>query len=334
MRSARQVEPSATTCAATWRARRFIRVDLELLYSRLRVLSGGSSAPRLVLVAAVLVGLGLGAAFCRRAPRARSRCRRSACRRCSRSGRCPARARRRAAPGLILLGLHLALASLPLALVGLAIGLDDPLGFGLFLIAAAPPAALIPAYADVAEVPGGDLLVFVLIAYGLALVLTPALVYLAAGELVGLGPIALTLGAGLVAPAVLARALHPQIARIPQRVRRGCVNSTVVVICFGLGGGLFKGLGSDDFTMLTLGVVVVALVARSTAGAALATRIAPSDLKTEAPFAVAFRTSPWRPPWAVPVRSGRRAARPRRVPDRDPLLPVPCPAPRPGSAQV
>ena len=129
-------------------------------------------------------------------------------------------------PGLILLGLHLALASLPLALVALAIGLDDPLGFGLFLIAAAPPAALIPAYADVAEVPGGDLLVFVLLAYGLALGLTPALVYLAAGELVGLGPIALTLGAGLVAPAVLARVLHPQIARIPQRVRRGLVNST------------------------------------------------------------------------------------------------------------
>ena len=102
-------------------------------------------------------------------------------------------------PGLILLGLHLALASLPLALVVLAIGLDDPLGFGLFLIAAAPPAALIPAYADVAEVPGGALF-FVLLAYGLALVLTPALVYLAAGELVGLGPIALTLGAGLVRP--------------------------------------------------------------------------------------------------------------------------------------
>ena len=192
-------------------------------------------------------------------------------------------------PGLILLGLHLALASLPLALVGLAIGLDDPLGFGLFLIAAAPPAALIPAYADVAEVPGGDLLVFVLLAYGLALVLTPALVYLAAGELVGLGPIALTLGAGLVAPAVLARVLHPQIARIPQRVRRGLVNSTVLVICFGLGGGLLESLGSVEVNALTLAVVVVALTLRSVAGAALATWIAPPDLKTEAPFAVAFK---------------------------------------------
>ena len=192
-------------------------------------------------------------------------------------------------PGLILLGLHLGLASLPLALVALAIGLDDPLGFGLFLIAAAPPAALIPAYADVAEVPGGDLLVFVLLAYALALGLTPALVYLAAGELVGLGPIALTLGAGLVAPAVLARVLHPQIARIPQRVRRGLVNTTVAVICFGLGGGLLDGLDSAQLSALTLGVVVLALVARSAVGAAVATRIAPRDLKTEAPFAVAFK---------------------------------------------
>jgi len=192
-------------------------------------------------------------------------------------------------PGLILLGLHLALGSLPLALVALVIGLDEPLGFGLFLCAAAPPAALIPAYADVAEVPGGDLLVFVLIGYGLALVVTPALVYLAAGELVGLGPIALTLGAGLVAPAVLARALHPQIARIPQRVRRGLINSTVVFICFGLGGGLFSGLDSNDLEALTLGVVIVALVVRSAGGAAVAARIAPPDLETEASFAVGFK---------------------------------------------
>ena len=192
-------------------------------------------------------------------------------------------------PGLILLGLHFALASLPLALVGLAIGLDDPLGFGIFLIAAAPPAALIPAYADVAEVPGGDLLAFVLIAYGLALFLTPALVYVAAGELVGLGPIALTLGAGLIAPAVLARVLHPQVARIPQDVRRGLVNCTVIVICFGLGGGLFKGLDAIDATGPTLGIVVAALVARSVVGGAIATRIAPRDLKAEAPFAVAFK---------------------------------------------
>ena len=91
--------------------------------------------------------------------------------------------------------------------------------------------------------------------------LTPALVYLAAGELVGLGPIALTLGAGLIAPAVLARALHPQIARIPQQVRRGLVNTSVLVICFGLGGELLDSVGSDELNSLTLAVVLAALVA-------------------------------------------------------------------------
>jgi hypothetical protein len=153
----------------------------------------------------------------------------------------------------------------------------------------APPAALIPAYADVAEVPGGNLLAFVLLAYALALGLTPALVFLAAGELVGVGPIALTLGAGLVAPAMLARVLHPWIARIPQRVRRGTVNVTVLLICFGLGGGLVSGLGSSAVSALGLAVVLAALVARTVAGSALAARLAPASLSAEAPFAVAFK---------------------------------------------
>ena len=192
-------------------------------------------------------------------------------------------------PALVLLGLHLAIASLPLALVALAIGLDEPLGFGLYLVAVAPPAALIPAYADVAEVPGGNLLAFVLLAYALALGLTPALVFLAAGELVGVGPIALTLGAGLVAPAMLARVLHPWIARIPQRVRRGTVNVTVVLICFGLGGGIVSGLGSSAVGALGLAVVLAALIARTVAGSALAARLAPASLSAEAPFAVAFK---------------------------------------------
>lgn len=189
-------------------------------------------------------------------------------------------------PGLTLLGLHHLIASLPMALVGLAIGIHDPLGFGLFLIAAAPPAALIPAYADVTEVPGQDLLVFVLIAYGAALVLTPALTYAAAGKVVGVGTIALTLSGGLIVPAVLARVLHPQIVRIPQKVRRMTVNCTVVVICFGLGGG-FQDATSVSASSFAL--VLAALIARSFGGVLIAGKVAPVALRTEAPFAVAFK---------------------------------------------
>ncbi|MEA2180267.1 MAG: hypothetical protein QOG77_3564, partial [Solirubrobacteraceae bacterium] len=188
-------------------------------------------------------------------------------------------------PGLVLLALHLLIASVPMLALGIIIGLDDPIGLGIFLIGAAPPAALIPAYADVAEVPGGELLAFVLIAYGLALGLTPLLVLLAAGEVAGLGTIALTLAAGLIVPSILARILHPQIAAIPQRVRRGVVNVAVFAICFGLG----EGLSEIDAAAGTLALVLLALAVRSMGGAALAERIAPPALRTEAPFAIAFK---------------------------------------------
>ena len=243
----------------------------------------------LLLVAAVLIGLGLGAAFSPPGSTRALAVPALGVQTLLTVGALPRRERSvELRPGLILLGLQIAIGSLPLAVVALAIGLDDPLGFGLFLIAAAPPAALVPAYADVAEVPGGDLLVFVLLAYGLGLVLTPALVYLAAGEVVGLGAIAVTLGAGLVAPALLARVLHPQIARIPQRVRRGLVNTSVLAICFGLGGELLDSFGSD-VNLLTLSAVAAALALRSAAGSALAVWVAPPDLEAEAPFAVAFK---------------------------------------------
>jgi hypothetical protein len=188
-------------------------------------------------------------------------------------------------PGVVLLALHLLLASAPMLALGVVIGLDDPIGLGIFLIGAAPPAALIPAYADVAEVPGGELLAFVLIAYGLALGLTPLLVLLAAGEVAGLGTIALTLAAGLIVPSVLARLLHPRIVAIPQRIRRGVVNVAVFAICFGLG----EGLSEIDAAVGTLALVLLVLGLRSMGGAVLAERVAPPALRVEAPFAVAFK---------------------------------------------
>ena len=265
----------------------------------------------LVLVAAVLAGLGLGAAFSPPGSARALAVPALGIQTLLTVGALPRREQSaELRPGLTLLGLHLALASLPLALVALAIGLDDPLGFGLFLIAAAPPAALIPAYADVAEVPGGDLLVFVLLAYGLALVLTPALVYLAAGELVGLGAIALTLGAGLIAPSVLARALHPQIARIPQKVRRGLVNTSVLVICFGLGGELLDSVGSAELNALDArrgGGRARRCARRPEQRSPPGSRRPSSRPKPRSRWP--SRTWPWRPP-----RAARSSARSRRCP--------------------
>jgi hypothetical protein len=247
-------------------------------------------ASALVLVAAVALGLSLGAAFSPEGSTKALAVPALGLQTLLTVGALPRREQSLSIrPAVTLLVLHHLVASAPMAVVGLLIGLHDPLGFGLFLIAAAPPAALIPAYADVAEVPGGDLLAFVLLAYGVALVLTPALVYLAAGRLVGVGTIALTLSGGLVVPALLARVLHPYVARIPQRVRRATVNCTVVVICFGLGGGLSSGLDDAGVSAVTFAIVIAALALRSFGGVALAHRVAPESVRTEAPFAVAFK---------------------------------------------
>jgi len=250
-----------------------------------RILSGA-----LVLAAAAFGGLGLGALLPPPASAEALAVPALALQTLLTVGAIPRRERGVAlGPGLRLLALHHALATLPLALVAVALGLDEPLGFGLFLVAAAPPAALIPAFADIAEVEVVDLLVFVLAGYGLALVLTPGLVALAAGESVGVGAIALTLGAGLIAPSLLARAAHPRIARIPQGVRRGVVNLSVLVISYGLGGEIGQGLEAGGVTLGGVLVVVLALTARAVLGAELARRLVSPELRAEAPFAVAFK---------------------------------------------
>ena len=113
----------------------------------------------------------------------------------------------RVGPGLWLLGLHHALVTLPTVAVALVFGVDGALGFGIFVMAVAPPAALVPTYADIAEVDVPNVLVFCLVGYGISLVLTPLALFAAAGTTVGIGAIALTVSAGLIAPSILARVL-------------------------------------------------------------------------------------------------------------------------------
>lgn len=191
--------------------------------------------------------------------------------------------------GLRLLAIHHVVGTLPVVAVAIAFGLGTPFGFGLFLVAVAPPAALVPAYADVIEVRAGNLLVFVLAGYGLALVMVPALVYVVAGEAVGFTQIALTLGAGLIAPSVLGRLLHLQVVRIPQRVRRGIVNVTVFIITFSLGAGVIDGLGQGSVGVMLVVAVLVLHLARTFGAAWAAARLAGIELRTEAPFAGGFK---------------------------------------------
>lgn len=191
--------------------------------------------------------------------------------------------------GLRLLALHHLVLSLPLAAGGLLLGVDAPLGFGFFVMGIAPVAALVPAYAEVLEVDVGSVLVFCLVAYGLALVAMPALLLAAAGSAVGLGPIAVTVGAGLVLPSVAGRALHPWIVRIPTSTRRVLVNACVFGITFGLGGELAEGARAAQVGGLGVALTLAVLGARTFGTGALARRLAPAALKPEAPLAGAFK---------------------------------------------
>ena len=187
-------------------------------------------------------------------------------------------------PGLALLGLHHAVVTLPTIAVVLLFGITEPLGFGIFVMAVAPPAALVPTYADIAEVDVPNVLVFCLVGYGLSLVLTPLALFAAAGTTVGIDTIALTVTAGLIAPSILARLAHPWVARVPQRVRRAMVNTTVFLICFGLGGTFAESFGSQSVAALEVALILVMIVARTFGSGWLAARLAPRRLRSEAPF--------------------------------------------------
>jgi hypothetical protein len=191
--------------------------------------------------------------------------------------------------GLVLLGIHLLVATVPLAVLGLAVGAGDPIGFGLIVVAVAPPAALIPTYALVLEVDSGPLLVFCLVGYALSLVATPLALLAVAGQTVGLGPIATTLGAGLIGPSILSRLGRRWILKTGERLRRGIVYVAVFVITLGLGGGLLGGQGRGWPGWPALALATAAMLARTFGGGALAGLLAPRRLRAAAPLAGAFK---------------------------------------------
>ena len=191
--------------------------------------------------------------------------------------------------GVILLALHYTVPTLPMLAVAVWVGLDEPLGLGFLLIAIAPPAALIPAFAARLEIDVRSVLAFCLAGYGLALVLVPAVLLAVVGTTVGVGGIASTVGVGLIAPAVLGRLLHERIVRVSETVRRRTVNGMVFLITLGAGGELVSGLGSGEVSLIGIVAVAAVVTVRSFGGGWLAARIAPAELDMEARMAGGFK---------------------------------------------
>ncbi len=85
-------------------------------------------------------------------------------------------------------------------------------------------------------------LAFCLLGYATGLAVTPAMIFVALGATLGPGPLAATLGAGLMGPSLLGRALHPQIVAVPARKRQWAIAACLFTVTLGLGGGLVEGV--------------------------------------------------------------------------------------------
>lgn len=188
----------------------------------------------------------------------------------------------------LLVSHHLAM-TLPLIMAAMWLGLSTPLGMGVFLMAAAPPAAVTPAYAEVAGVDVRSVLGFCLLGYGSGLVITPALVLIVVGQVAGIGQILLTLLVGLILPTLAGRALHRHIRRVDLRVRRGVVGVCLFLVTFALGGGIGEGIVAGGLVAGDHLLLALLVIGRTFGTGWLATRITPTRHRQEAPFAGGFK---------------------------------------------
>jgi hypothetical protein len=191
--------------------------------------------------------------------------------------------------GLRLVGLHLATLSAPLAVAGALLGLDNPLGFGVFVMAVVPPAALVPTYAEAMNLEVGPAVAFCLTSYTIALVATPAALVAAAGSSLGREVILSVLGVGLVAPTIAGRLLHRFLMRVRTATRQTLVAIAIFLITFSLGGDLLPALSADHVTPGRIGAIGLLLLARTAGSGWIAGALSPSNLTSEGSLAGGFK---------------------------------------------
>lgn len=201
----------------------------------------------------------------------------------------PVRAMGSVRRGLSLLWLHHLCMTLPLAAAGIALGVDTALGFGVFLMAAAPPAALVPAYAEAIDLDVRAVLVFVFVAYAAGLIITPAMLLVVAGTTAGTESVLTIAAVGLILPSLAGRALHRPLNRIPQAQRRRVAAGLVFLITLGLGGDLAESITGGSLTVGFVAATLVILAARTVLTGSLAARLAAEDLRFEAQLAGGFK---------------------------------------------
>ena len=166
---------------------------------------------------------------------------------------------------LFLLAVHHLVGTAPYVAVWFLLTSDVrnlPLAIGVLCLAIVPTASGLPASATAARASPITITGFALASYVLALVLTPLLglaIFGVGGEFAGL---AISIGFGLILPALLALLLGPLIRRIPPAVRMGIVMVAMVATTYVFGGSLKQALSSLAISGVVVGISLGAGVAR------------------------------------------------------------------------
>lgn len=155
---------------------------------------------------------------------------------------------------------HHLVTSLPLMLIGWALGLDTWLGAGTFLLGAVPPAAALPSYAAALDGRVRPLVRFCLLGYAVGVVITPALAMGFLGTSGRADTMLRVLLIGLVLPWIVGALCSPVLKQVPRGVSLGVVSGSALVLMVGMGAQLRTAVEAGlDAPWLLVAAGVVAL---------------------------------------------------------------------------
>lgn len=163
--------------------------------------------------------------------------------------------------------LHLGVASTPLCVLGLIVGLDTPIGVGAFVLGAAPPAIGLPTYVAACRGDVPSAVRVTATGYTAAVVITPLALFLAFGSTDHLRSLGLTLVLGLIAPLIAAIKFRPYLTRIPRRVSFGLICLAIVILMTDLGAIVQDVVTDPTLTVGSVALAVAIGVVRSLVGA-------------------------------------------------------------------
>jgi predicted Na+-dependent transporter len=165
---------------------------------------------------------------------------------------------------------HHLVTSVPLMLIGCAIGLHTWLGAGTFLLGAVPPAAALPSYAAALGGQVKPLVRFCLLGYAVGLVATPALAMGFLGTDGRAETLLRVLVVGLVLPWIVGAVSAPVLSKVPRGISMGAVSGSALVLMVGMGAHLRTGVEAGLETPVLLAAAAVVALGRCLGGGVLA----------------------------------------------------------------